>query len=301
MIRADAAGRTALKNFINSIGPSGMTSYEDAMTKAFQIMTASKAGGKTSGCAANTIMFLSDGEITVGKTGDELLSHLNTLNHADLKTRVFTYALGFKSDLMRNIACAHGGLFETLKDNEPSVLKEKMAKYYELYATGVHGSGPRWSEVYADAATGQDVLTAAYPVYDLLQTPKQFFGVVGVDILPGPSGLNAFADWAATLAAAHAATRTCPSMVLTAQDEESLRKRIGGQTCAEAKAGGEEDADIGVILGGVAGGAVAVGIAFFAFKKCAYKAPKAAQGVQLAPVLPQGTVVQGAPPPQYSA
>jgi hypothetical protein len=301
MIRADATGRAELKDYINSIHQSGKTNYDAAMSKAFQIMEDSKAAGKTSGCAANTIMFMSDGEITEGKTGDGFLAHLKALNHADLKTRVFTYALGFKSDLMRKIACAHGGLFETLEDGADDILKEKMARYYEVYATGVHGSGPRWSEVYADAATGQDVLTAAYPVYDLLQTPKQFFGVVGVDILPGPSGLNAFADWAATLAAAHAATRTCPSMVLTAQDEESLRKRIGGQTCAEAKAGGEEDADIGVILGGVAGGAVAVGIAFFAFKKCAYKAPKAAQGVQLAPVLPQGTVVQGAPPPQYSA
>jgi hypothetical protein len=163
-----------------------------------------------------------------------------------------------------------------------------MARYYEVYATGVHGSGPRWSEVYADAATGQDVLTAAYPVYDLLQTPKQFFGVVGVDILPGPSGLDAKSDWATMLAAAHAATRTCPSMVLTAADEEALRKRIGGQTCSEAlDAAGAAGAGAGAAVGGAIAGLAVVGAAVFAYKKWSSKgqAKVAATAPQVPPQM----------------
>merc|ERR1719473_170127 len=137
LVRADKAGREKLKTWIDQLFPVGLTNYEAAMTKGFAIMDASKRAGVGSGCGSNTMMFLSDGDITLGAKGEAFLAKLKILNHADFRMRLFTYSFGFTSPMMTQMACAHNGLFQTIPDENPELLKETMAKYYEFFAAGI--------------------------------------------------------------------------------------------------------------------------------------------------------------------
>jgi len=124
---------------------------------------------------------LTDGKITVGKGKDgqgedELLSLINTLD-STTKATIFTYTLGEEDGapeeieldpsrrVPKNIACAHKGIWEHVKDDEALYLKDKMASYYQYIATGLVIENVVWSEPYIDANGLGELTTGSLPVY----------------------------------------------------------------------------------------------------------------------------------------
>ena len=162
------------------------------------------------------------------------------------------------------------------------------------------------------------------------QTPKQLFGVLGIDIVP--ADMLTKADWNTTLKAMYDETFECPVFAMDEAHMEKLRTRLGGMNCADASRGAAAEAttDVGAIVGGAVGGLVALAIFM---KCCRYKKNKQPEtpkdishfathppqpAIQLAPMHPapqagvpvasqvfHGTVVQAAvvtkSPPGYSA
>merc|ERR1712072_913002 len=134
-----------------------------------------------------------------------------------------------------------------------------------------HGSGVRWSEIYEDFDSGLDCITAAYPVYDLTQTPKQIFGVLGIDILPGD--MNQKSDWNDTLRSMYDLTFSCPTFTMPDAAVEQLRTRFTGRNCADLKATlaasasakEEPTGAVGAIVGGVVGGFALIAIFGFVY------------------------------------
>ena len=120
----------------------------------------------------NTVLFLTDGEITVGKEGDDFLNYVRSLNHADVDTRVFSYAFGDDvtnnqeaSRVLQAVADQNKGVAFRIGDSgDGSTLKTIMAQYYVYWASGIASTQPRWSEIYTDFGTGLDCLTGALPV-----------------------------------------------------------------------------------------------------------------------------------------
>jgi len=249
-------------------------------------------------------MFLSDGDITLGAKGEAFLAKLKILNHADFRMRLFTYSFGFTSPMMTQMACAHNGLFQTIPDENPELLKETMAKYYEFFAAGIHDTGlrkARWSEIYVASASQKPCLTATFPVYDLLQVPKQLFGVLGVDLVPG--SMMEMSDFNSTLADLHAQTRACPTFEMSDEQLESLRKRLSGSTCAAAGLAdtSNEKKAFAAIAVGATGSAALVAIVIMLIRRRSGR-----QGTKQAPPDSGGAVapppvVTAPPPPSYVA
>jgi Ca-activated chloride channel family protein len=81
----DSASRQKANRFIDDLRAIGGTNIEEALTLAL--------AAKLSAARPYTILFITDGKPTIGKTGeDELLSLLSQKNSA--KTRIFTFGIG---------------------------------------------------------------------------------------------------------------------------------------------------------------------------------------------------------------
>ena len=67
LVPVNEENRCYLENYIDSLSWLGNTNYELAFEKAYEIMVASQIAGDVSGCSAQIILFLTDGEITEGQ------------------------------------------------------------------------------------------------------------------------------------------------------------------------------------------------------------------------------------------
>jgi Ca-activated chloride channel homolog len=85
MTSADIASRKKAEGFIDNLKAIGGTNIEEALRLAF---AARKKDGRPA-----TILFITDGKPTIGRTGDaELMSMIKSANSA--KTRIFTFGIG---------------------------------------------------------------------------------------------------------------------------------------------------------------------------------------------------------------
>jgi Ca-activated chloride channel homolog len=82
---ADEASRGKAEKFIDNLKAIGGTNIEEALRLAF--------GARKNSARPFTVLFMTDGKPTIGKTGDEdLLSVIKSSNAA--KTRIFTFGIG---------------------------------------------------------------------------------------------------------------------------------------------------------------------------------------------------------------
>ena len=286
LIRADEEARKAMKLWVHDLQDGGATNYEEAFRKAFGILGNSRREGKTTGCYTNTILFLTDGEITSGKNGDAFLSSVHSLNAgAERDTRIFTYAFGDSvvnnkeaARVLQELADQNKGVAFRVGDGAGESLKTTMAKYYVYWASGIASTQPRWSEIYTDFGTGLDCLTGALPVYDRTKEPPELFGVVGIDVAPNDDGFANHADYAATIATMREETRRCAQVHFTDQQIATLRKslspavygRVGGPAAGAAEAASVEadeegDGGAGAVIGAAAGAVAFVVIAVWLY------------------------------------
>ena len=244
LVRADEQTRKDMQGFVDRITAFGKTNYEQAFKTAFDVVDNSRARGKTSGCHTSTVLFLTDGEITVGKEGDDFLNYVRSLNHADVDTRVFSYAFGDDvtnnqeaSRVLQAVADQNKGVAFRIGDSG-STLKTIMAQYYVYWASGIASTQPRWSEIYTDFGTGLDCLTGALPVYDRTKSPPELFGVVGIDVAPNDDGFSEYPDYSATLATMQEETRRCAEVHFTNAQISDLRRTLSPAVYASAAAMG---------------------------------------------------------------
>ena len=79
--------RCELENYIDSFTAFGGTNYESAFEKAYEIMAASMTSGHVSGCNAQIILFLTDGQITSGR--DDIVDYIEELkDEPDLLSKI---------------------------------------------------------------------------------------------------------------------------------------------------------------------------------------------------------------------
>ena len=218
--RLERATQENKETVLNALDQSiyiGRTNYEAAFDKAFDLFEYSETTEISSNCH-RAILFLSDGEPTVGdgKTGDDLYRHITEENI--FNATIFTYALGESADeeALKNIACNSGGIYAKIPDNGDLV--EQMSAYYKLYAILQGGAEnmnfTTWVEPYL-YSSGVMGTTVSAPVFDRSGNPPLWIGVVGVDFTiseleQAVGGTDRYQAVLEELVAA--STATCPNM-----------------------------------------------------------------------------------------
>ena len=90
--RATAETKTKYINKVNSLIFSGSTDYEEGFNKAFEMLKATTADEYGSACN-NVMLFLTDGDVSKGKEGTDLINHIKSLQ-GKTNTTIFTFSLG---------------------------------------------------------------------------------------------------------------------------------------------------------------------------------------------------------------
>ena len=166
---------------IRALIPDGGTYMEAAFDRAFQVLDQARTSEATTGCH-KVILFLTDGEPSVGKVDATLEQHIVDQNQDDAV--IFTYSLGSSAaqTLPKNIACQNNGIWTHVDDGSES-LRTQMSYYYD-YIASLRDADTNvvWVEPYIDAFGAGELTTAALAVYDNTTTPSTLVGVLGMDI-----------------------------------------------------------------------------------------------------------------------
>eukprot|EP00903_Cladosiphon_okamuranus_P018586 g17109.t1 len=186
LVPATDDNKAMLVDLFDKVGPDGPTNFEEAMKTTFSLLEESRAlGDKASSECSTAILFLSDGEITLGlglNDPSEITDYIETLN-AEIEAQIFTFSLGPDADAatLKTIACGSGGIFQAVPDG--GSLSTAMSFYYRYYAIGLGSNTDytAYSSVYEFAASGEPGFTVASPAYDQAFDPPAFLGVSGVD------------------------------------------------------------------------------------------------------------------------
>ena len=174
-----------ITNAIDTLSASGQTNFQAAFNTAFDMLERSRSAESFVNCHS-AILFLTDGEPTVGiEDGASLTNLVTSLNQGD-KATVFTFALGSGASqtIPKSIACANKGIFIAVPDGGD--LRSAMSQYYDYYSTlrqSVDNLSPIWVEPYVDFFGLGDVTTVSRALYDNSTNPPRLYGVIAVDIL----------------------------------------------------------------------------------------------------------------------
>jgi Mg-chelatase subunit ChlD len=157
---ATEAYKESLRAGVESLLASGATNYEAGLGLAFDALKAANRRGAGARCHT-AVLFLTDGEVTEGRRGDELLEFIASINGPDDDVRIFTYALGDEASpsTLRQIACRNKGIFARVPDGGD--LRAKMSQYYSYFAAGlVRRELVAWAEPFTECC-GMGVVTTA--------------------------------------------------------------------------------------------------------------------------------------------
>jgi hypothetical protein len=108
---------------------------------------------------------MTDGDITLGAEGEALYSLIKEWNK-DIKATIFTYSIGTLSskDVPLAIACLGNGIYTQAQDTDN--LREILADYYSILATGITMDHAIWTEPYLDANGLGETISVVYASYD---------------------------------------------------------------------------------------------------------------------------------------
>ena len=190
LIRATNENKNHLVEAIQGLEPQGGTNFYSAFGKAFDVLDGTIRNEATSGCNI-AILFMTDGQISVGPEADEVISLVNERTEQleagfSRKTTILTFSLGLEADhtVTKTIACSTGGIWTPVYDSYGDLISA-MSSYYKLFALGLGEGGNEgfvaWVEPYADYTTGKMGTTVSAPVYDRSVNPPLFLGVVAID------------------------------------------------------------------------------------------------------------------------
>lgn len=156
LTQATASNIEAIRTQLQNYSPSGSTNFEAAFQLAFSVLE--QTGEFTSNCHSS-ILFMTDGEITVGKSGNSFLSYVDTLQddlfaEAGKRAVLFTFSFGTGADetIPKALACAHNGTWSPVEYN--ANLRQQMGNYYDYFASlrASDDTPVVWVEPYEDAS-----------------------------------------------------------------------------------------------------------------------------------------------------
>eukprot|EP00117_Sycon_ciliatum_P009972 scpid19042/ scgid12050/ VWFA and cache domain-containing protein 1 len=178
-----------LKWLVQELNAGGATNYAPAISKAYQIFSASPALASRD----RVILFLSDGD--PGDSESEILSKQESAALPfNYRIHVLTYAMG------ANIEAGRGILTKMANQDYPGVsatkatgefrlvsdflnLRPTLTRFYSFFASEDTSSSVIFTQPYYDAFGLGLIMTAAAPVYTTNSDTTQVLrGVVGVDI-----------------------------------------------------------------------------------------------------------------------
>jgi len=244
--RATVEKKKELLEYVKNFDAKGLTNFEDAFTKAFDVLENSQREEIGLSCH-NAILFLTDGEISEGANANEVYNLISD-KMADFteerKPIMFTYSFGddftstkrFGDVVPQTIACQNNGIWSSIGDGGD--LADSMGAYYKYFAYGLGDSRNEnfvaWVEPY-EFADGTGIgTTASAPVYDRTVDPPVLAGVVGIDF-----SLQAFEKALGDESAAGRkkvidkivamSVASCPTLELTECQRQSLRYYGGGE------------------------------------------------------------------------
>eukprot|EP00056_Hartaetosiga_gracilis_P007728 m.111598 g.111598 ORF g.111598 m.111598 type:complete len:571 (+) comp12766_c0_seq1:99-1811(+) len=215
--QATESNIATLKSLLDNEGPGGNTNFQAGLDIAFSIMGSTLEA--TSNCH-KAILFLTDGFVNGGFTGDTLLNHISSKQatlQADTGSSAIIFTFSFSSGadktLPKAIACGNNGTWSHVEYNVN--LREQMGNYYNYFATlrSSASTSVVWVEPYEDASGSGILTTASKAIYDDRFTPPRLLGVVAVDILATDLEDTA-ADYADLLSALVQRSAQCPSLDL---------------------------------------------------------------------------------------
>lgn len=208
-----------VRAFVDGLVPLGGTDFAIAFKAAFDALDEAAEDERMTPCLT-TILFMTDGVVddpdVVSRTM-ELIAERNggggdgEANGNALRSPafIFTYSLGAGADEtnMKRIACENRGIWSKIEENGD--LRTQMLEYYTFVAQGMDVPDVVWTEPFADATSGAEIITAAKAAYDHSVDPPRLLGVAGVDLLV--DDLAALGDKTTLLRYLSRRSGACPS------------------------------------------------------------------------------------------
>ena len=180
LIRMSKENKILISNYIDSLKAEGLSNYEDAFIKAFDILKNSKGDNISSLPCKNFFLFFSDGKPTQGKVNSvELLALIKKLqdetsSHAIIST--FNIMKPKAYDILHRLSCGGMGFYYNI--SRPFDFKKNVIQFFSDIAIGSNQKGPIWSEPYFDQVGLGWITTLTFPLYTQMGT---LIGVLGVD------------------------------------------------------------------------------------------------------------------------
>lgn len=189
LVRATHENIEAVREKINKIDDDigWKTNFEDAFRETFALLNRSERAGKEAAQCFTTIIFLTDGNPTVGEQDEAtLVRQIQEWNRReDNSTRafVFTFDVGdvVRESLAKAIACGNDGIFERISSDRS--VRDTLSHYENFLSSFIVDEDVVWVEQYIDASGIGEIITGSRAVHDYSVFPPALVGVVGVDIL----------------------------------------------------------------------------------------------------------------------
>ena len=278
--------RCELENYIESFSAYGNKNYERAFKAAFDIMNASLVAGDTSNCNAQIILFLTDGEITEGRT--DIVDYIEELKEdavEGISFNILTYGIGedLNSDsleTLKDIACQNDGIAYEIENIDDS-LSTTMASYYQMFSLSRQTRNENdtwivWVDYY-DFFTGYLLISACVTVYDKTTDPYSLLGVVCVDVAAERlinsnksewgNSVGIYDDWNDVYDEMQSTAKLCPILNFDYDQLEVIRQSSQNGKSCENKSNNSDlssEQSVAIII------AVSVAVVFCCFVVCLY-------------------------------
>jgi hypothetical protein len=179
LLRMTIENKAKIKDFIDNLEAKGLSNYEDAFRKAFNMLNNSNRDSYSDLPCKTYFLFFSDGKPTLGESNPTKL--LSIIHQLQLKTSkkvslsTFNIMKPNADDILLQLSCGGNGFYYRIK--KTSEFKQAMSQFFSDMTSQSIQKGPIWSEPYLDELGLGWITTLTFPVY----SSKKLLGVLGVD------------------------------------------------------------------------------------------------------------------------
>lgn len=179
LVRMSQKNKKNVSNYIDTLKAEGLSNYEKAFDKAFNIINFSTKDNNSNFSCKNFLLFFSDGKPTSGETDPtklvKLIKRLQNETNELVIISTFNIMKPKAYDILHQLSCAGMGFYYNI--SKPLDFQKNVIKFFSDIANQSMKTGPIWSEPYFDTLGLGWITSLTFPLYH----EKALIGVLGAD------------------------------------------------------------------------------------------------------------------------